>query len=304
MNPLGGPPPGTPGQPPPAAPVSPPSPPGYYGSPQGYSGPPGYARPSWAPAPTPSKIGSGRIVGVFVGALVLLAVVAGVIVFLGKPAPPVAPCPPGQPCAPVPSLPPVGASPLPISTPRPQGTPGASVAPVQTPTSNSPVVIGGTLYTDSSLGYGFEYNPDTFTLASQSDGSAVLNGVVFDTQVWVDAKPADTSPSKMIETELGDVDRFLIARVADTDTYDALLGPSIGYIPGQGGVWSGTLTSKDGAPVAPAGVAIVSASDGRITVAIVVIVGTPDARQGGDTQEHAVRSAVDDILKTFKWSTQ
>jgi hypothetical protein len=314
MNPMGGPPPGTPGQPPPGAPIPPTQPPpgqpGYYGPPTGYSGPPGYARPAWAPAPTPSKMGSGRIVGVFVGALILLAVVAGVIVFLGKPAPPVAPCPPGQPCAPVPSLPPVGSSPLPISTPRPQGTPGplptpgASLAPVQTPTSNSPVVVAGTPYTDSSLGYGFEYNPDVFTLASQSDGSAVLNGVFFDTQVWVDAKPADTSPSKMIENELSDIDRFLIARVADTDTYDALLGPSIGYIPGQGGVWSGTLTSKDGTPIAPGGVAVVSASDGRITVAVVVIVGTPDARQGDETQEHAVRSAVDDILKTFQWSTQ
>jgi hypothetical protein len=83
-----------------------------------------------------------------------------------------------------------------------------------------------------------------------------------------------------------------------------LLGPSIGYVPGQGGVFSGTLTSRDGTPVAPGGVAIVSSTDGRITVAVVVIVGTPDARQGGQTQEHAVRTAADDILKTFNWNAQ
>ena len=93
----------------------------------------------------------------------------------------------------------------------------------------------------------------------------------------------------MIQTELADVDRFVIARVADPDSYDALLGPSIGYVRGEGGVWSGTLLSRDGTPLAPGGVTIVSASDGRITVAVVVIVGTPDATQGGEnTQQHAV----------------
>ena len=170
--------------------------------------------------------------------------------------------------------------------------------------SDSPPALSGTLYTDSTLGYGFEYDPQTFDLSDSSAGSAVLNGQFFDAQVWVDAKTADTSPAKMIDSELAEIDRFLIARVPDTDTYDALLGPSVGFVPGEGGVWSGTLTSRDGTPIAPGGVTIVSATDGRITVAVVVIVGTPDARQGDETQQHAVRSAADDILKTFQWSVQ
>jgi hypothetical protein len=164
--------------------------------------------------------------------------------------------------------------------------------------------VSGTVYTDASLGYGFEYNPDVFTLGDSGNGFAVLNGNFFDTQIWVDAVTADTSPGQMIANELARVDRFLIARVADTDAYDALLGPSIGYVRGQGGVWSGTVVGRDGTPVAPGGVTIVSSTDGRITAAVVVIVGTPDARQGGETQQHQVRSNADDILKTFKWSTQ
>jgi hypothetical protein len=154
------------------------------------------------------------------------------------------------------------------------------------------------------LGYAFEYDPAVFDLADHGDGFAVLTGKFFDAQVWVDARAADMAPSQMMDTELGDIDRFLIARVADADTYDAVLGPSIGYVPGNGSVWSGTLTSRDGTPLAPGGVTIVSASDGRITVAVVVIVGTPDARQGDETQQHAVRSAADDILKTFQWTVQ
>ena len=304
--PFGGPPPGAPGGPPPGSPGGPPPGYGQY-----------YGRPGWAPSPTSTKIGSGRIVVVFIGLLLGLALVAGVIIFLSQPAPPVAPCSPAQPCAPVPSLPPIGSSPRPGATPRPLASPGATLTPqtpapsgpapslpIATPTSNSPAVISGTLYTDASLGYGFEYDPDVFALGDTGDGFAVLDGQFFDAQIWVDAKTADTSPSELIQSELGDIDNFLIARISDPDTYDALLGPSIGYVPGDGSVWSGTLVGRDGNPIAPGGVAIVSSSDGRITVAVVVIVGNPDARQGTDTQEHDVRTAADDILKTFKWSVQ
>jgi hypothetical protein len=193
-------------------------------------------------------------------------------------------------------------------TPATPGVPGASqpglppaTLPPSNPSDNSPPVIAGTLYTDKSLGYSFEYDADAWSLGDTVPGSAVLNSQFFDAQVWVDAKTADTSTQQMIQTELGDVDNFLTARTADTDTYDALLGPEIGYVPGDGGVWSGTLVGKDGLPLAPGGVTIVSASDGRITVAVVIVVGTPDAQMQGETQEHNVRSAADDILKTFQW---
>jgi hypothetical protein len=96
-----------------------------------------------------------------------------------------------------------------------------------------------------------------------------------------------------------------VGRVADNDPYDALLGPSIGYVRGEGGVFSGTLTSQDGTPLAPGGVTILSATDGRITVAMLIIVGTPDALLGEDTtHQKAVRSAADEILKTFDWDTR
>ena len=251
------------------------------------------------------------IVAVFVGVLLALALVAGVFIFLSQPPPPVAPCQPGQPCAPQASLPPVASATSPLATvaPRPPTaapTPapvGPTFAPpIATPTSDSPPALSGTVYTDASLGYGFEYDADAFTLADSGAGFAVLNGNIFDAQIWIDAVTAETAPWQMISNELGQVDRFLLARVADADAYDAVLGPSMGYIRGQGGVWSGTLVGRDGTPIAPGGVTIVSSTDGRITVAMVVIVGTPDARQGGETQQHSVRSAADDILKTFKWS--
>ena len=284
--------------------------------------PPGYSRPVWAPSPAPSRTSSGAIVAIFVGVFVLIAVVVGVLVFANQPPPPVPPCQLGQACAPVPSLPPVAggstlpaATALPHATPAPslptasipvsQPTPGASLGvPGPTPTDTTPAAVSGQRLTDDSLGFGFEYDPDAWSLSDSGAGFAVLSSNYFDCQVWVDVVSADTSPQKMMDSELNQVDRFFVGRVADTDTYDALLGPSIGYVRGVGSVWSGTLVSNDGSPLAPGGITIVSSSDGRITAAVVVIVGTPDAQENGDTQQYQARKAADDILKTFDWGSQ
>jgi len=248
--------------------------------------------------------------------------VAGIFIFANQPAPPEPPCQPGEFCAPPPSLPPIAvATPTPTpgpgqtelpATPAPSGglqTPAPSgglqtPGPVATPESNAPPVLSGTLFKDDELGFSFEYDPEVFTLADSAKGSAVLNGVFFDAVIWVDVVAADTSPSQQIADELEFVDRFLLGRVADEDAYDALLGPSIGYVAGEGNVYSGTLVSRDGTPLEPGAVAVVASTDGRLTAAVVVIVGSPDLRRGGETQAHAVRSAADDIVKTFNWNAQ
>jgi hypothetical protein len=252
-----------------------------------------------------------RIVLLFVGVLVLVAIVAAAFVSLTAPEPPVAPCTAGVPCAPKPTLGPVsspvaGATARPLTTPAPGGSPvpGSSLAPVGTPTGDSPPVLSGTLYKDDSLGFSFEYDPDYFSVGRTGPGTVVLEGDNIDAVVWVDAMAADTAPAKLLESKLSDVDGIVIARETDTDTYDAVLGPSIGYVPGQGGVWAATLVSNDGTPIEPVGVTVVAATDGRITVAVTVIVGSPDhLLSPDDTRQHGVRSLVDDILKTFNWNT-
>lgn len=122
-----------------------------------------------------------------------------------------------------------------------------------------------------------------------------------DGTVVVQGATADVTPAELIERQLAMVDGFMIGRTKDTDDYDALLGPSLGYISGEGGVYSGILTSSDGTPVAPGGVTIVASTNGRVTVAVVLIVGEPDTLFGSDTAQYVIRSAVDDIVKSFDW---
>lgn len=129
----------------------------------------------------------------------------------------------------------------------------------------------------------------------------MLDSQFLDGQVVVQAKTADVSPAEMIDQQTTVVDGFMIGRTKDKDDYDALLGPSIGYVSGEGAVYSGILLSSDGTPVAPGGVTVLASTDGRITVAAIVIVAEPDSRFGSDTYQHILRQLADDILKTFNW---
>jgi hypothetical protein len=108
----------------------------------------------------------------------------------------------------------------------------------------------------------------------------------------------------MIDQQLAQVDTFMISRVENTDDYDKLLGPEIGYVNGQGDVYSGTLLDSSGNPSEPGGVTVLAATDGRLTVAVTVIVGSPDDDSDNGTQQHTVRTQADDFLKTFDWNTQ
>ena len=72
---------------------------------------------------------------------------------------------------------------------------------------------------------------------------------------------------------------------------------------GETAVYSGILLGADGTPVAPGGVTVMASTNGRLTVGVIVIVGEPDSDLGGDTLQHVVRDAVDDIVKSFDWGS-
>ena len=262
------------------------------------------------------------IIAVFIGVLIAIVAVAGVLIFLNRPPAPEPPCPPGRPCAPGPTLPPISSaapSPVAVATPRPtnapQPTPAPSASgatpipgspvpatPAPTPESSSPaLVLGGSSWRSATLGYGFEYDASLFQLSQSTDTLAVFDVPDLGAQVVVHATDDDITAAEMIDREIPQIDSFMIARTNDTDDYDAVLGPGIGYVRGETAVYSGILLGADGTPVAPGGVTVMASTNGRITVALIVIVGQPDSDFGGDTLQHIVRDAVDDIVKSFDW---
>jgi hypothetical protein len=303
------------GQTPPPAYPQPPT----YGQPN-YNMPPGSQGP-WQYMPS-TKSGPSplTIAFIFIGALVAIVAVAAVFIFMSAPPPPTPPCPPGLPCAPNPSLPPVGPGATPRESPghpatRPPATPSGTAAPTGEPTtppsspaateepgSTSPaVILGGSSWRSDQFDVGFEFDASLFTPQQLEDDLVVLNLNFFDAQVVVEVTDDGSTPAEMIQRELATVDTFMIGRTEDKDDYDQVLGPSLGFVSGDVKVYSGILTNSDGTPAAPGGVTIMAANNGRVTAAIVVIVADPDSRFGSDTAQYVVRTAVDDIVKTFDW---
>jgi hypothetical protein len=271
------------------------------------------AFPSAPPPPAPATKSPATIIALFVGGMLALAILAIVFVLFNQPNPPTPECEPGKVCAPQPSLPPVASNlPTPGATAAPTAAP-ASLAPGATatpftppasPASDSPVVLSGELWKSDALFYSFEYDPNRWSLQTSTDDTAVFYSVRYDAQLVIKAAPAQTSPGELITQQLGVIDTIMVGRVRDTDDYDALLGPSIGYVDGEGDVWSGVLLSNDGTPVAPGGVTLIAATDGRLTVSVLVLVGSPDAAVGSGTQQHRVRGQADEFLKSFDWDTR
>jgi hypothetical protein len=87
---------------------------------------------------------------------------------------------------------------------------------------------------------------------------------------------------------------------ADEREANAILGPEIGYVDGIGRTYAGSRTSPQAA-TSPVGVSLVAASDGRTTVAVVLIVWDPDATVGSRWRQYVVRARAELILKTFRW---
>jgi hypothetical protein len=258
--------------------------------------------------PHPSRRGGNTIIGTFVGALVGVAVLVGIIVFFSQPPPPTS-CPEGQLCPPPPpptlaprspgpsgSLPP-NKTPQPTPSGGPLPSPGQSPQP--TPASNAAPYVGGKVWRSQTLGYSFEYDPGLWTLGEEDDAFAQL--LLGPVEVDVIGYPSSTSVDGALQDVLKQTDNFVIGRAPNTRSYDALLGAGIGYVRGKGAVFSGTFKNPDGTPGDTAGITVMAATKGNATVVFVVLVENPDKAFGSGTLQLAARREVDQMVKTFLW---
>lgn len=263
-----------------------------------------------APPPHSARGGSNAIIGIFVGCLIGVAVLVGIIVFANQP-PPAPGCPVGQNCppepppsfGPKPSQTPAGSlPPLPSAAPTPAGqTPGPSTAP--TPASNAAPYVAGKLWRSTTLGYSFEYDEDRWQVVESDDAYAhfQLRSSKYDVEVHVIGFAGNVSVDSALQNTYSQTDSFMIGRSANTVTYDALLGPSIGFVRGKGGTFDGTYKNTDGTPGDPVGMTAIGATDGQVTVVVVVDVANPYAVIGHSTANHALRGLVDNFVITFLW---
>jgi hypothetical protein len=286
-------------QPPPPPPgygPPPPPPPGYGAGGGYYYGPP---QTPGAPAPHASRATGSAMIGIFIGALVGIAVLVGIIVLASQPQPPEG-CPVGEVCPP---------EPQPTFRPRPTLQPGQAPLPGQTalptPVSNALPFVGGTVWRSPTLGYSFEYDADIWRVEASEDAYAHLrvNSTQRDIELDVIGFSGDVSVDAALQNVYNQTDSFIIGRAQNTRRYDAVLGAGIGYVRGEGDVFSGTFKNADGTPGDPAGITVMAATNGRVTIAMIVLVHFPDSKFAGGTLQHAARATADSIVQTFLWQS-
>jgi hypothetical protein len=232
---------------------------------------------------------------VVLGFAVLLGVcllVAGFLAVIAKVPEPPPDCQPGTECG---------------------GPPGggvdASPAPAGSPIVVPPNTIGiraGTPWISPDLGYQFEYS-DWWALDTSNTDSAEADleyqGSSGDGLLIATAVPAaQATPDAFADQWLATLKQWAPDLRADGSEKNKILGPEIGFVDGVGRTYAGSWSSPQSATT-PVGVGLVTASDGRLTAAVIVVVWNPNKSVASKWLQYNIRSRAELSLKTFRWGT-
>ncbi len=151
-----------------------------------------------------------------------------------------------------------------------------------------------TKYHDDALGFGLEFDPTIWTISQQDAGFLILtagNGAV---ALIIEGGPADQfDPQAIFDARESLLKDRLLAYTTDDDQARALLGtPILGYRPGVGGLFGGTLDTSQG-PSTDFSVASVAATDGQITMVATMLAPV-------EIRDIAL-SVADSVVNSFTW---
>jgi len=261
------------------------------------------AGPPRASGDAPSRLRRRTVLiafGLVLGAILGLAAVGALLA--DAPAPP-PDCAPGTECG----GPPTGGAEASIA---PAASAAAVVRPTATPTlppaaaTLPPDTVGiraGVPWTSADHGIEFEYS-DWWAVDS-SDGSRVdlvFQGPADALLIVASVAASEATPEALADHWFDQVRAEAPDLRVDAGEPNAILGPAIGFVDGIGRTYAGTWTTPQAATI-PIGVSLVTASDGRTTTAVVLVVWNPDEQTGSTWMQHAVRGTAELVLKTFRW---
>jgi len=132
-------------------------------------------------------------------------------------------------------------------------------------------------------------------VGNKSDTSLELDLDGADAIMVIEGFPGTTSQKAAAQKELSRLSGAVRNVVQDNSAADQILEPSVGYRRGVGGVFDGTLDTPQG-PGTQVVAAIMAATDGKATVAVIVLSDGPSRR--------FAFAAADAVLNTFRFPTE
>lgn len=235
----------------------------------------GWTSPGTARSGSPRRAMS---IGAFVVIIVVIGIATAALVQVLTPAPAPPTCVEGRPCA-GPPAPPGG---LPVAGP-----------------DTAPALATGQAWRSTDLGFAVEFEPDTWAVADEDGRGVILAGdrALPDLWLWIGGTAAgDATPDQALAARLDALGDSILGLAEDADPAVRIMGPNIGYVHGIGAVYGGASTSAQG-PSGRARVAVMSASDGHLTLtASLVLIG------GNGRDWLSARQLADTVLNTVAWT--
>jgi ribosomal protein L32 len=160
------------------------------------------------------------------------------------------------------------------------------------------VFQGYTPWQSTALGYALRFDSARWRIGSQSPTDMSLqadDGV--STISFHGAPTAQASPRRLIDESVASLQGQTLGLVPDSDRSDTLLGSGVGLRPGAGNVYQATTSTPQG-PGTPIAIAIMAATDGRVTIAVTVT-----APANNPDQKQRIFGRADDIVNSVQWGT-
>ncbi len=158
------------------------------------------------------------------------------------------------------------------------------------------VFPGYTDWRSPAYGYSLRFVSGQWKIANDSRTDVSLeNGDGISTISFHAAPATRATPSELIDQTLTALRGQTLGLVSDTDPGDTLLGTGVGLRPGPGSAYSATTTTPQG-PNTPVSIALMGATDGRLSIVVSVTASAndPDSRQ-------RVYEQADDIVNSVRW---
>lgn len=281
--------------------------------------------------PGAAALSPGKLILAFAAVFVVVVIAAAIAIFLLGPRTPPPDCLPGQLCGGPPASPPpvTGAttavtvtptatpsvSPVPSPTvPAPTGSPGTGPSPSVPPIDGLPQPVLGDpaspelrtspFYTDPQWGHTI-YHPSFLTPQPIEGGgvsfAARIPSAALEVAIRVDAAAASVTPDQLRDQLLDTYRGRMSSLAADEAPTIRVHRPSIGHVPAVVATYRGDLGTAGS--VSPVALVVMTATDGRITVAVTVVVFNPETLVPGTNLRwyRVTGDVVDPILKRFDW---
>ncbi len=265
-----------------------------------------------------------KLLVIFAAVFALIVIVAMVLVSAVAPTPPPPSCLPNEVCGGPPATPPpISGDRTPYPTdpaspaPSPLPTPAPTTAPTPPPTTAdlpAPIVVDPAVpalrvwpvHAGPNGSYQLFY-PPFLSRDVPADGSvgfgAAISAQDVEVHLRVNAAPASTSPNDLLEQMVEAARGRISSMQLDDGPESRIHRPSIGHLPAIVRTYRGDLGSAGS--VRPVALVVMTATDGRTTVAINVLVVDPDAVFPGAEKRwfRLAGSIIDPILKRFEWGS-